>query len=306
MLRMSSAPPHARFGPVTVYFGEKNGKYPDGNQVIVEGADRRIAFDTPQVANHIGPHFDGVDGVILGHMHEDHQAGLHRLPGVPVEVHQADLEAARSWAGLSAHYGYPEAVLAEMRPRIERDFHYQPRPDAQPYEDGALWDLGSGVTVQAIHLPGHTAGHCVLLVQPAGVAFIGDFDLSSFGPYYGDATSDLGDFRRSLARLAELPAQVWITSHHKGAVTEREGFLALLAAYSARLDERESRLLQMLGDRPRTLDSLVAQRLLYAPDHDSLWVDTAERRTIAQHLQELVANGRVQCDDQGYRRATLA
>jgi len=301
-MAIDETPPSATFGPVTVYFGEKNGKYPDGNQVIVQGADRRIAFDTPQVANRIGAHFDGVDGVILGHVHEDHLAGLHRLPGVPVEVHHADLAAAQSWEGLSRHYGYAPEVLAEMRPRIERDFHYRPRPDATPYDDGATWDLGGGVQVQALHYPGHTAGHCVLRVEPVGVAFIGDFDLSSFGPYYGDATSNLGDFRRSLARLRAMPAAVWITSHHRGAYTDRAAFLDALDSFTARLAERETKLLLMLGDTPRTLDQLIAQRLLYAPDHDSPWVLNAERRTIGQHLAELVGQGRVAQDGDAFRR----
>ena len=35
------------FGPVTVFLGEKNGKYPDANQVIVTGADVRAALDAP-------------------------------------------------------------------------------------------------------------------------------------------------------------------------------------------------------------------------------------------------------------------
>jgi glyoxylase-like metal-dependent hydrolase (beta-lactamase superfamily II) len=151
--------------------------------------------------------------------------------------------------------------------------------------------------VRAIHLPGHTAGHCVLLVEPQGIAFIGDFDLSSFGPYYGDATSSLADFRRSLARLARLPAQVWITSHHKGAITERAAFDAMLGAFAARIDEREARLLQMLRSGPQTLAQLVRQRLLYPPEADDLWIDCAEQRSIAQHLQELQAHGRVRCVD---------
>jgi glyoxylase-like metal-dependent hydrolase (beta-lactamase superfamily II) len=83
----------AQFGPVTVCFGEKHGKYPDGNQLIVTGRDTRAVFDSPKVANHIGPLFDDADVVIMGHVHEDHMAGLHRLPGVPVHVHEADLEA---------------------------------------------------------------------------------------------------------------------------------------------------------------------------------------------------------------------
>jgi cytochrome c553 len=35
-----------------------------------------------------------VDLVILGHVHEDHMAGLHRLPHAPVQVHEAYLAAA--------------------------------------------------------------------------------------------------------------------------------------------------------------------------------------------------------------------
>ena len=128
-------------------------------------------------------------------------------------------------------------------------------------------------------MPGHTAGHTVLLVEPEGVAFIGDIDLSSFGPYYGDACSDLGAFRRSLARLPEVPARVWVTSHHRGVYTDADRFRRDLAAYAARLDEREQRLLAMLADGPRTLASLAEARLLYPRDYQELWVTDAELRT---------------------------
>lgn len=289
---MSDTTPSATFGPVTVYFGDKTGKYPDGNQVVVRGRDATAVFDTPQVANRVPQVLAEADLVVLGHVHEDHMAGLHRMPGVPVHVHEADVEAARSWDGLSRHYGYAPPVLAALRTKIEAQFDYQPRPDALAYADGATWDLG-GARVRAVHLPGHTAGHCVLLVEPQGIAFIGDIDLSGFGPYYGDRSSSLVDFRRSLARLAELPARVWITSHHKGVVTERDDFIAKLRAFAGRLDEREARLLQMLQPAPRTLAELVRERLLYPPDHDELWVDEAETRSITQHLDELQAAGRV-------------
>lgn len=286
----------ARFGPVTVYFGDKSGKYPDGNQVVVRGADAVIAFDTPLVANRLAAALQQADLVILGHVHEDHMAGLHLLPHTPVHVHEADLAAARSWEGLSRHYGYAQAVVEAMRPQIERAFHYVPRPDAIGYADGAVWELGGGVRVRAQHLPGHTAGHCALLVEPDGIAFIGDIDLSGFGPYYGDAASNLADFRRSLRRLPELPARVWITSHHKGVVTDRAAFLDLLAAFAGRLDEREARLLQMLEAGPRTLAELARQRLLYPPHAADVWTDSAEARTIEQHLAELLAAGRVRHD----------
>jgi glyoxylase-like metal-dependent hydrolase (beta-lactamase superfamily II) len=292
----------ADFGRVSVLFGEKNGKYPDGNQVLIRGSGTRAAFDTPLVSNYIGPEFESTELVVMGHVHEDHMAGLHRVPHATVCVHEADLPAIRSWDGMLALYGNAQRSAPEMLAMLQRSFFYTPRPDAQGYVDGASWELGES-RIRAFHMPGHTAGHCVLLVEPEGVAFTGDIDLTGFGPYYGDASSSLREFRQSLARLPDIPAKVWVTSHHRGAYTDREHFLRDLAAYMATLDQREQRLLAWLGESPKTLEQLVELRLLYPPGYESPWVVSAETRTIAQHLVELVADGRVKVDEQGvYRR----
>ena len=288
-----------RLGAVCVYAGEKSGKYPDGNQVMVRGADTLAAFDTPLVANRLGRELLDADLVILGHVHEDHMAGLHRLRHAPVYVHEADVAAARSWDGLARHYGYVPEVLCGMRAMIEKEFHYAPRPDAQAYKDGASWDLGGGVTVRAFHMPGHTSGHCVLLVEPGGIAFIGDIDLSSFGPYYGDATSSLESFRRTLDAVKEIPAKVWITSHHKGVITERATFLPLLKAFAGRLDAREEAIAEHLGRYPSTLVDLVAHRFVYPKHLEGVFFADAERRTIEQHLDSLARAGRAR--DEGGR-----
>ena len=283
-----------RLGSVSVHLGEKSGKYPDGNQVLVTGADTRVAFDTPLVANRIGAEFDDVDLVILGHVHEDHMAGLHRVPRARVQVHQADLAAAQSWEGLQWHYGYPEPVLRQMKTIIEADFHYRARPDAIGYADGATWDLGGGVRIRAHHMPGHTAGHCVLVIENEGVAFLGDIDLTGFGPYYGDATSSLADFRRTLAVVAGLEASIWVTSHHRGVLRDRTAFLDHLARFTAKIDERADRLLGYLRGGPLSIGELVQRRLLYPPGYDVPYVESAERRSIELHLDELIAAGRVQ------------
>jgi glyoxylase-like metal-dependent hydrolase (beta-lactamase superfamily II) len=285
-----------QFGAVTVYLGAKSGKYPDGNQVIVHGADLRVAFDTPLAANRIGPDFDEVDLVILGHVHEDHMAALHRVPHARIQVHEADLGAARSWAGLCEHYGYPPNVLAEMKTLIERDFHYVPRPDATAYRHDQQWDLGGGARIRAHHLPGHTSGHCALIVESEGVAFIGDIDLTGFGPYYGDATSSLAAFRASLAEVAQLDAEVWVTSHHRAVITDRAQFLAELARFASRIDERNEKLLGYLRERPHTLAELVDRRLLYPQGVSLPYVESAESNSIRMHLDELAAQGRVGVD----------
>jgi len=299
---LNTTPPSVDIGPVRIYFGEKNGKYPDGNQVIVQGAERRAVFDSPLVASRIGEAFDQADLIIQGHVHEDHATGVYRLPDTPIYVHNADLQAMQSWEGLGAAYGYTEDTFSELREEIAKKFQFTPRPDAIGYEHDTVWDLGGDVLVRAIHTPGHTAGHCVLLVEPVGVAFIGDIDLSGFGPYYGDRSSNLGDFRRTLELLPDIPATTWVTYHHRGIYTERDSFLRDLAEFAGKFDQREQQLLDRLREWPRTLEELVGLGLLYEPDSPVLWAREAERRTISQHLEELASAGRVELDSRGRYR----
>jgi glyoxylase-like metal-dependent hydrolase (beta-lactamase superfamily II) len=278
------------FGPVRIYFGAKRGKYPDGNQVIVQGADRRAVFDSPQIANYIGKDFDDADLVIQGHVHEDHIAGLHRIPNVPVYVHELDLPSVHSWPGLCDALGYAPEVCEMLRPQFERDFCYVPRSDALSYVDGESWDLGD-VTVKAIHLPGHTAGHCGLLVEEAGLLFIGDIDLSGFGPVYGNRSSSLADFRRSLSQLIELPAEIWVTSHHRGIYSDREKFLHDLSVFENKFDVRRERLLNALREKPRSLDEMVAQGFLFESSAVPVWSRDTDRWTLIHHLDELQSQG---------------
>ena len=287
-----------RLGPVEVLVGDRSGKYPDGNHVMVRGRDSWLSFDLPLVARAWPERLQRADAVVLSHVHEDHVAGLDLLPQCPVHVHAGDVAALRSIDGLAAHYGYRPPVTQALCQRAVDRFHYAPRPDAIAYDDGACWDLG-GTRVRAVHAPGHTRGHCILLVEPDGIAFIADIDLSTFGPYYGDATSSLAAFRRTLRLVRELDAAAWITSHHKGVVTDRARFLELLQVFGSVLDRRHDALWQALRERPRTLDDLVRQRFVYPPDFDDDFVDDAERRIIGQHLDEMARDGLAACDEAG-------
>ena len=289
-------------GAVTVYLGAKSGKYPDGNFVLVRGSDTVVAFDTPLVANRLVAELATVDLVVQGHAHEDHLTGLHLLPATPVQVHRADLAAVQSWDGMAKHYGYSQATLDTMKPAYERDFHYVERPDATAYDDGACWDLGGGVRIRAFHMPGHTSGHTVLLVEPDGIAFIGDIDLTGFGPYYGDATSSLAAFRKTLIDIEHLPARIWVTSHHKAVVRDRDQFLNLLHAFAGKIDARDDAIVAAIGTEPKRFEQIAKRRFLYPQDYAPGWVDEVERKTLAQHLDALVTGGRIRLRDELYSR----
>lgn len=289
------------FGPVSVYLGLQKGKYPDCNQMIVNGAARQVAVDASRTTHLIADHFDRSDLILLSHLHEDHIAGLKRLPDVPVEVHEKDLPALQSWEGLCDAAGHAPELRAAIRAEFERDFDYAPRPEAKAYHDGTVWDLG-GVTLRAIATPGHTAGHCSILVEEEGLLFLGDIDLSSFGPFYGDEGSSIAEFRATLAKLPGIPAKTWVTGHHKAIYTERDAFLRDLAAYGRRIDARDEKLLGHLREGPQSLEALVERRLLYPKGFAALYVEGIERRVIRRHLDGLIAQGRA-AEEEGIFRA---
>jgi glyoxylase-like metal-dependent hydrolase (beta-lactamase superfamily II) len=288
------------FGTVTVLVGEKNGKYPHGNSLWVRGRDATALIDPSlSVVDRAAELADRTDCILLSHVHEDHVAGVHRFPHASVHAHREDVLGLERIDGLMKIYGYG-ALEGPMREFVRDRFHYVERPDTQAFDGGAVFDLG-GTRVRAYHLPGHTRGHCALLVEPEGVLFLGDIDLTGFGPYYGDAWSDLEAFEASLRQVRDIPARVWVSFHHAGVVEERATFLEKLERFAGRIQEREAALLTYLAE-PRTLGDLVAHRFLYPPHAQLVFVDAVERRTIEQHLARMHRDGRVEvCGPDTYR-----
>jgi glyoxylase-like metal-dependent hydrolase (beta-lactamase superfamily II) len=287
-------------GRSTVLVGERGGKYPQGNSLLVRGGEETALLD-PALSLHqreTAP----VDRVILSHCHEDHIAGLALFPRAPVHVHEADRVGLRSIDDMMTIYGYEEPVGAGFREVVLRDFHYVPRPDAIAFADGAVFDLGGGVRVRAIHTPGHTRGHSCLFVEPDDVLYLGDIELSSFGPYYGDAWSDLEDFERSLALVRDIQARWYATFHHIGVLEGRAAFLERLDRFTAVIADRERRLLEYLGE-PRTIADVVAHRFVYRPQDPVSFAAPVERRSMSLHLHRLVAAGRVRREGESFRRA---
>lgn len=276
----------------TVLVGARNGQYPSGNSVLVRGTDETVLIDPSLEVVDRGGAPASVDRIVLTHVHEDHVAGVHLFPDAGVESHEADLLGIHDLDGLMTIYaGDPEHVEPRLRRAVEEEFHYRARPDATGFADGATWDLG-GVRITAIHLPGHTRGHCGLLVEPDGVLVLGDIDLSSFGPYYSDTWSSLADFEASIARAREVEARWYATFHHKGVFEGRDAYVPALDAFGAVIGTREEAMLAYLAE-PRTLADLVAHRFVYRPGVDLPWVDRAEANAARQHLERLVADGRV-------------
>jgi hypothetical protein len=132
--------------------------------------------------------------------------------------------------------------------------------------------------------------------------YLGDIDLSSFGPYYGDAWSSLEDFERTLALARTIEARWYATFHHIGVVDGRAAFLERLDRFTAVIADRERRLLAFLAE-PHTLDDVAAHRFIYRPQDPVSFADPVERRSMSQHVARLVRDGRVREVEPGRFRA---
>jgi glyoxylase-like metal-dependent hydrolase (beta-lactamase superfamily II) len=279
-------------GNTTVLFGAGHGKYPHGNSLLVRGARETLIVDPSLGVVAREGRLPRVDRVWNSHCHEDHIAGNHMFPDVPWQMHEADLLGIHSFAGFLQIYGYDDAVLgAGWERALKEKFFYTANPDATGFRDGHVLELGGGVRVRVVHTPGHTRGHCAFHVEPDDVLYIGDIDLSSFGPYYGDAWSDLADFERSLQLVRDFAATHYATFHHVG-VVDRGTFLARLDKFEAVIASREQRLLAYLAEAPRTLAEIAKHRFVYRPNDPVSFADPVERRSMEQHLARLVAAGR--------------
>jgi glyoxylase-like metal-dependent hydrolase (beta-lactamase superfamily II) len=289
-------------GRSTVLFGAKNGKYPHGNSLLIHGADETLIVDPSLAVIPRRPSLPRVDRVLNSHCHEDHVAGNHLFPDVPWHAHEADAPGLRSFEAFMAIYGFDGPVAESWGRTLLEQFHYAPRADAQGFADGAVFDLGGGVRVRAIHTPGHTRGHTAFLVEPDGILYLGDIDLSSFGPYYGDAWSDLEDFERSLALVRGIDARWYATFHHIGVLDGRAAFVERLDRFTGVIARRERELVAYLAE-PHTLAEIAAHRFVYRPEDAISWADPVERRSMSQHLARLLRDGAVREPEPGLYQA---
>ncbi len=282
-----------KIGHTTVLVGDRGGKYPHGNSLLVEGGEERVLID-PSVAVAEGCFsLPRVDWVINSHCHEDHVAGNGRFRDVPWHLHEADAPGIRSLDGLMAIYGFDGPIDAAWRRVVLDEFHFTPRPDPTTYTDGDVFALGGGVLLRVIHAPGHTRGHSFFHVEPDDVLYLGDVDLSSFGPYYGDAWSSLEAFERTLVLARTFDVRWYATFHHVGVIEGRAAFLERLDRFAGVIADRERRLLDFLRE-PRSVEEIVARRFVYRPQDAVSFADPVERRSMTQHLDRLAAARRVE------------
>lgn len=286
------------FGRVKVLIGKKNGKYPYGNSILVD--DEVTALIDPSLL--VRECYDElpvrkIDLLFNSHYHEDHGVGNSLFPDTPLYMHPLDAPALRSIDTLFDYYGMDEAGTEAWKPVVVEKYFYETREHIVEFNEGAVFDFGH-TRMRVVHTPGHTGGHCCFFFEEEGVLFVADWDLTWFGPVYGDATSDLSASIASLNRIRDSEAKTLISFHEAGICEENQR--EVVTNYLNVIYDREQRLLDFLAT-PRTLEEIIKKRIVYKKDYSSVvWIDAVEKNSMLLHLRQLLQEGRIEWDGERY------
>ena len=213
------------FDSVCFIPGPKKGKYPNCHSVYIkeDGVLIDPAGDRDRLMKLKKQ--SGVKQVWLSHWHEDHIMHLDLFDDLPLLISELDAPQLSDINIFMDAYGFTDNTIREFwEPLLIEQFHYKPRKPAETFNDRDLLELET-VTVEIIHTPGHTPGHTSFFFKEPGILFMGDYDLTPFGPWYGDKDSNIEDTITSIQRLKQIPARIWITCHETGLFEEEPGDL---------------------------------------------------------------------------------
>ncbi|HKA56354.1 MAG TPA: MBL fold metallo-hydrolase [Candidatus Binatia bacterium] len=287
------------FGRVKVVLGERNGKYPSGNSILVEDEVTALIDPSLMVRKLRGRvTARKVDLLFNSHYHEDHGAGNSLFPDAPLHVHTLDAPALRSLDTLFAYYGMDDAATEAWKPVVVEKYFYRPRERLIELRGEEVFDFGR-TRMRVVPTPGHTGGHCCFFFENEGVLFLADWDLTRFGPVYADLTSDLDATIASLRQIRTLGAKTLVSFHEAGVCQENQ--YEVVTRYLAVVYEREKLLLDFLAI-PRTLPEIIRRRIVYRKDYDIVWIDAVEKNSMLLHLRKLTQEGRVEWDGERYVR----
>ena len=286
-------------GPIRFLPGENRGRYPFCHSLYSEGAGVLIVPASGRERLIRLRAEEGVRMVWLSHWHEDHFMHLDLFDDLPLWISSWDAPPLSDLEILMKWYGLDEEEKRFWEPLLREQFNFRPRRPTRYLRGGETIRLDN-LTVDVIATPGHTPGHLAFFFREPSVLFAGDYDLTRFGPWYGDLFSDIDETRASIDLLQRIPAHIVLTGHETGFFKDPPA--ELWRHYDSVIAEREKKLLALL-EQPRTLEEIVNSWIIYGrPREPRAFFAFGERVHMIKHLEHLQKRGMVLSENGHYRK----
>jgi len=272
--------------------GENGGRYPFGHSLFVEGEVNTL-IDTGA-----GAPLENLAGkteqVVLSHYHRDHVSFNHLFSNADFIIHAEDAPGVESLDGYIELSGIGRKEIIAYWKSVRRA-GFNETVINRYISEGDLIHTGP-VAMKVIHLPGHTPGHSGFWFENFGLMFAADIDMTDFGPWYGNKTSNLDQFRDSIRRLRSMDPEVVITGHCEPLTS---GIRQKIDAYEAILDLRDEAILSELRKGPAGSRRLSEKNIIYRQHHNRQTLLYFEEVMIIKHLNSLIGKALVNKAEDG-------
>lgn len=279
-----------RIGPILILEGQNLSKVPysrslyidDSEKVLIDsGADPDLLLETNRES--------GIELIINTHYHPDHTRHNYLFNDIPKWINPIEYENSRTIDGIARANGvYQEwgpVGVEKWKQTLPQEWIKNLGGISGTYEYESEYQFGS-VKVVFLHTPGHTSGLACPYFPDLGVVFTGDYDMTSFGPWYNGTDGNIEDFIASGRRLLTLNADTYITGHQKGTFSKKE-FKEAMEKFLAIINKRDQ-IIAGYVQEGLTLEELTNIGIFYPKKSlENPILKTWERSGIRKHLERL-------------------
>lgn len=243
-----------------------------GTNTYLIGRDRCVVIDPGPLGDahiqQILAQTNGrIDAVLVTHTHRDHS---------PAAVTVAQATGAQ--------------LLGRAPPDDGRqDLSFAPTRTLQDNDQVSI----GGLTLRAVHTPGHASNHLCFVLEGTGLIFTGDHLMQGSTVVIAPPDGHMGQYLRSLQRLQREPVSR-IAPGHGLTIEDAQGEITRIISHRL---QREAKVASRLADAGRaTVDTLVAG--VY--DDVDPRLHPVARSSLLAHLIKLEEDGRVQQEGEAW------
>jgi len=279
-----------RIGPIFILEGANFSKVPHSRSLYLNCSEK-VLIDTgaeEKVLKNVDREH-GVQLILNTHYHPDHTLHNHLFKNISKLINPVEYETSLTIEGVASINGvfqeWGQEGVEKWKATLPDEWVRNLGEISGAYHYETEYKFG-GIKVQFLHTPGHTSGFSCPYFPELGVVFTGDYDMTSFGPWYNGTDGDIDDFIESGKRLLTLDADTYITGHQKGIFSKQE-FSQAMERFLAKIEQRDE-LISRYVQQGMNFDELTTVGIFYPKKSlKNTIIKTWERSGVRKHLNRL-------------------